>query len=104
MPDVKLPRYTGGYPEDAELHVRRAIEHHAELFGAPPRGMWPAEGSVCQPMIPLLAQHGIRWIATDEGILSQSTQGFVSRDRSRPCAQSGPSVSPLQGRAKASTN
>ncbi|MSQ94501.1 MAG: alpha-amylase/alpha-mannosidase [Gemmataceae bacterium] len=80
MPDVKLPRYSGGYPEDAELHLRRAIEHHAALFGAPPRGLWPAEGSVCQPMIPLLAKHGIRWIATDEGILSQSTQGFVSRD------------------------
>ena len=25
-------------------------------------------------------KHGIHWIATDEGILSQSTQGFVSRD------------------------
>ena len=80
MPDVKLPRYAGGYLEDAELHVRRAVKQHAELFGAPPHGMWPAEGSVCQAMIPLLAQHGIRWIATDEGILSQSTQGFVSRD------------------------
>jgi alpha-amylase/alpha-mannosidase (GH57 family) len=80
MPDVKLPRYTGGYPEDAELHMRRAVKQHAELFGVPPRGMWPAEGSVCQAMLPLLAQHGIRWIATDEGILTQSTQGFVSRD------------------------
>ncbi len=80
MPDVKLPRYNGGYPEDAELHVRRAIAHHTELFGTPPRGMWPAEGSVCQAMIPLLAHQGIRWIATDEGVLSQSTQGFVSRD------------------------
>ncbi len=80
MPDVKLPRHTGGYHEDAELHVRRAIEYHAKQFGAAPRGMWPAEGSVCQPMIPLLAQHGIRWIATDEGILCEATQGFVSRD------------------------
>jgi alpha-amylase/alpha-mannosidase (GH57 family) len=80
MPDAKLPRNTGGYLDDAELHVRRAIQHHAELFGAPPHGMWPAEGSVCQPMIPLLARHGIRWIATDEGILNQSTQGFVGRD------------------------
>ncbi len=42
--------------------------------------MWPAEGSVCQPMIPLLAKHGIRWIATDEEILSASTHGSVSRD------------------------
>jgi alpha-amylase/alpha-mannosidase (GH57 family) len=80
MPDVKLPRYTGGYLEDAALHIRRAVQQHSELFGAPPRGMWPSEGSVCQPMIPLLAQHGIRWIASDEGILNQATQGFVSRD------------------------
>ncbi len=80
MPDVKLPRYTGGYPEDAAVHVRRAVEFHAQTFGAPPRGMWPAEGGVAQPIVPLLARHGVRWIATDEEILSQSTQGFVSRD------------------------
>ena len=80
MPDVKLPRYAGGYPEDAATHVRRAVEQHTQLFGKPPQGMWPAEGSVCQTMLPLLAQHGIRWIATDEEILSASTHGFVSRD------------------------
>ena len=80
MPDVRLPHYTGGYPEDAEFHVASAIEQHASLFGAAPRGMWPAEGSVCQTMIPLLARHGVRWIATDEEVLSASTHGFVSRD------------------------
>jgi alpha-amylase/alpha-mannosidase (GH57 family) len=80
MPDVRLPRYSGGYPEDAAFHVRRAVEEHARLFGEPPRGMWPAEGSVCQAMLPLLWDHGIRWIATDEEVLSASTQGFVSRD------------------------
>jgi alpha-amylase/alpha-mannosidase (GH57 family) len=80
MPEVKLPRYTGGYPDDAAVHVRRAVEFHTRLFGSAPRGMWPAEGSVCQAMLPLLAQHGIRWIATDEEILGQSTQGFISRD------------------------
>jgi alpha-amylase/alpha-mannosidase (GH57 family) len=80
MPDVRLPRYAGGYPEDAAVHVRRAVEEHARLFGRAPRGMWPAEGSVCQPMLPLLWEHGIRWIATDEEVLSASTQGLVSRD------------------------
>jgi alpha-amylase/alpha-mannosidase (GH57 family) len=80
MPDVKLPRASGGYPEDAALHVRRAVEQHAHVFGGAPRGMWPAEGSVCQSMIPLLAQHGIKWIATDEEILTRSTHGLVSRD------------------------
>jgi alpha-amylase/alpha-mannosidase (GH57 family) len=80
MPDVKLPRYTGGYPEDAAFHVRKAIAFHADLFGQPPHGMWPAEGSVCQTMLPFLAKNGIRWIATDEEILSASTHGHVSRD------------------------
>jgi alpha-amylase/alpha-mannosidase (GH57 family) len=80
MPDVKLPRYTGGYPEDAAVHVRRAVDLHARNFGSAPRGMWPAEGSVCQTMLPLLAQHGIKWIATDEEVLGRATQGFVSRD------------------------
>jgi alpha-amylase/alpha-mannosidase (GH57 family) len=80
MPEVKLPRYSGGYPEDAALHVRRAIESHTRIFGKAPRGMWPAEGSVCQSMIGLLAREGIRWIATDEGVLGQSMQGFVGRD------------------------
>jgi alpha-amylase/alpha-mannosidase (GH57 family) len=80
MPDVKLPRFTSGYPEDAAAHVRRAVEYHTQTFGKSPRGMWPAEGCVCQAMVPLLAEHGIRWIATDEEILSASTHGFVSRD------------------------
>jgi alpha-amylase/alpha-mannosidase (GH57 family) len=80
MPDVKLPRYTGGYPEDAVVHVRRALEQHQRIFGERPHGMWPAEGSVCQSMLPLLAQHGFRWIATDEEVLSASTHGLVSRD------------------------
>jgi alpha-amylase/alpha-mannosidase (GH57 family) len=80
MPDVKLPRYTGGYPEDAAVHIERALEQHERVFGSRPVGMWPAEGSVCQPMLPLLAKNGVRWIATDEEVLSASTHGFVSRD------------------------
>jgi alpha-amylase/alpha-mannosidase (GH57 family) len=80
LPEVKLPRYTGGYPEDAAVHVRRAVEYHTATFGRPPTGMWPAEGSVCQAMLPLLGSHGIRWLATDEEVLSASTQGFVGRD------------------------
>jgi alpha-amylase/alpha-mannosidase (GH57 family) len=80
MPEAKLPRYTGGYPEDAAYHVRQAIEYHKKTFGQAPQGMWPAEGSVCQDMIPLLVRHGVRWIATDEEVLGASTHGQVSRD------------------------
>jgi alpha-amylase/alpha-mannosidase (GH57 family) len=80
MPDVNLPAHKDGYPEDAELQVRRAVEQHSAVFGERPRGMWPSEGSVCQAMIPLLSRHGIQWIATDEEILGCSLGGKVSRD------------------------
>lgn len=80
MPDSPLPRHIAGYPEDADVHVRRAVESHEKHFGQKPRGMWPSEGSVCQGIIPLLARHGIEWIATDEEILGCSTHGKVGRD------------------------
>ena len=58
MPDVPLPSYRGGYPDDAAVQVRRAVESHIRHFGEPPRGMWPSEGSVSQAIIPLLARPG----------------------------------------------
>ena len=80
MPNVMLPKHLEGYAEDAREHLRRAVEFHEKLFGQKPRGMWPSEGSVCQGIIPAIAEAGIQWIGTDEEILSCSTDGWVSRD------------------------
>jgi alpha-amylase/alpha-mannosidase (GH57 family) len=80
MPGCELPRHLDSYREDAVEHLRRAVAYHAELFGEPPRGMWPSEGSVAQEIIPAIADVGIEWIATDEEILMASTGGRVSRD------------------------
>jgi alpha-amylase/alpha-mannosidase (GH57 family) len=80
MPDVKLPNFLDPLPDDAREQIRLAVEYHERLFGQKPRGMWPSEGSVCQGMIPTLAEAGIQWIATDEEILSCSTDGWISRD------------------------
>jgi len=80
MPDVMLPKYLDGYAEDVCEHIRRAVAFHEECFGQKPLGMWPSEGSVCQGIIPAMADAGIRWIATDEEILSCSTDGWVARD------------------------
>lgn len=80
MPDVQLPKQLEGYSEDAIEHIRRAVALHEKLFGQKPRGMWPSEGSVCQEMIPHVADAGLQWIATDEEILSCSTDGWISRD------------------------
>jgi alpha-amylase/alpha-mannosidase (GH57 family) len=80
MPDVPMPRHREGYPEDAAWHIEEAVKFHEKVFGQKPLGMWPSEGSVCAAMIPKLAESGIRWIATDEEILSRSLDGHVGRD------------------------
>ena len=60
------------YPEDAEAQVRLAVEFYQRHFDRPPRGMWPAEGAVSQFVVPAFARHGVRWIATDRGVLAKS--------------------------------
>jgi alpha-amylase/alpha-mannosidase (GH57 family) len=71
MPDAQLPpRFA--HPEDAKEQVRLAVERHTQWFGAPPQGMWPAEGSVSPEALELFAAAGIKWLATDEGVLMRS--------------------------------
>ncbi|MGE0377468.1 MAG: alpha-amylase/alpha-mannosidase, partial [Planctomycetaceae bacterium] len=82
MPGCDLPRHLDPYPEDAAVHLERAVAFHERLFGSKPRGMWPSEGSVSQEIVAAIADVGVEWIATDEEILAQSTDGFVSRDPS----------------------
>ncbi len=60
------------YPQDADAQVAKAVEYYTEKFGQAPAGMWPAEGSVAQEIIPIFGRNGIRWIATDEKILARS--------------------------------
>lgn len=81
MPNCELPRNLESYKGDAQKHLKMAVEYHENLFGIPPQGMWPSEGSVCQEIIAAISECGIKWIATDEEILSHSTSGWVSRDQ-----------------------
>jgi alpha-amylase/alpha-mannosidase (GH57 family) len=60
------------HPEDAEAQVRLAVESYRRWFGQFPAGMWPAEGAVSQFVVPLFARHGVRWLATDRGVLVRS--------------------------------
>ena len=70
-PDLPLPSRFHA-PEDAEAQLQRAVEFHAATFGQAPVGLWPSEGSVCPELIPMLPKVGLRWLATDEGILARS--------------------------------
>ena len=80
MPGCALPKHLDAYREDAQIHLRRAVAFHKQIFGQAPVGMWPSEGSVSQDIIAPIAECGIEWIATDEEILSESTNGWISRD------------------------
>jgi alpha-amylase/alpha-mannosidase (GH57 family) len=83
MPQVFLPgRYR--HPEDAALQIQRAITDHQTRFGAPPRGMWPSEGSVSPETARLFIQAGVNWIATDEGVLARSIDRFYREDIYEP--------------------
>ncbi len=42
--------------------------------------MWPSEGSVSEEIIPILADEGIKWIATDEEVLAKSLDVMLDRD------------------------
>ena len=73
-PDTPLPSHFHA-PEDADAQIRQAVALHTELFERPPQGLWPSEGSVCPEMVPMLRRAGLRWMATDEGILFRSLGG-----------------------------
>jgi alpha-amylase/alpha-mannosidase (GH57 family) len=70
-PDLPLPSRFHA-PDDAETQLQRAVEFHTATFGRAPVGLWPSEGSVCPELIPMLPKVGLRWLATDEGILARS--------------------------------
>ncbi len=72
VPQISLPDNRFAHPEDAITHIHMAVDYFKSRFGDAPKGMWPSEGSVSEQIIPLLADAGIEWIATDEEILAMS--------------------------------
>ena len=71
LPQLPLPpRFA--YPEDARLQITRGLDVAERSFGARPLGMWPSEGSVSPEVIELLSQAGLKWCATDQGIVERS--------------------------------
>ena len=70
------------WPEDADAHVRLAVRTYADAFGRSPRGMWPAEGAVASFVIHHFARYGMRWIASDRGVLARS--GHWGYDADKP--------------------
>lgn len=70
-----LPSPPFKYPGDAMVHVVKAVEYYKSLFGIPPSGMWPGEGSVSEDVVALFVGAKIKWIATDMQVLKNSYKG-----------------------------
>jgi alpha-amylase/alpha-mannosidase (GH57 family) len=79
-PGLPLPQNRFRHPEDARDQIARGLDLHEKVFGIRPHGMWPSEGSVSDEAIAIAHSLGVRWMATDEGILGRSTGLFFARD------------------------
>ncbi len=79
-PGTPLPEPSFRHPEDAREQLRRARAYHQSVFGQPPEGLWPSEGSVSDQALALAAELGFRWFASDEGILGRTLGVGFGRD------------------------
>ncbi len=89
QPELALPRahfYPGGRARVA-AQIAAAVDSHARRFGAPPAGMWPAEGAVSAALVQQLAAAGCRWTASSQGVLTNS--GGAPADCYRPWRLAG---------------
>jgi len=72
VPGLPLPQYRFRHPEDAREQLKRGLDLHQEVFGVRPVGVWPSEGSVSEEVLGIAADLGVKWMATDEGVLGRT--------------------------------
>jgi alpha-amylase/alpha-mannosidase (GH57 family) len=81
-PHTPLPHPPFQYPQDAREQLVRARAYHDRVFGKPPVGLWPSEGSVSDQALEIASDLGFQWFATDEGVLGRTRNIGFWRDAS----------------------
>jgi alpha-amylase/alpha-mannosidase (GH57 family) len=71
-PGVKLPGSAFAHAEDADAQLTMAIERYKQVFKQAPRGIWPSEQSVSPRVVQIMAEKGINWTISSEGVLARS--------------------------------
>src|SRR6202522_3135284 len=90
-PHTPLPQPAFRYPDDAREHLVRARNYHQRVFGKPPAGLWPSEGSVSDASLEIAMDLGFKWFATDEGVLGRTrNEGFLRDPSGYP--ENGPDL------------
>jgi alpha-amylase/alpha-mannosidase (GH57 family) len=79
-PGLALPQNRFRHPEDAREQLRRGLDLHEHVFGVRPVGVWPSEGSVSEEVLGIAQSLGVKWMATDEGVLGRSLGMNFARD------------------------
>lgn len=79
-PHTPLPKPAFRYPQDAREQLVRARKYHERVFGKPPAGLWPSEGSVSDAALDVAMDLGFNWFATDEGVLGRTRNIGFWRD------------------------
>jgi len=79
-PGLPLPQNRYRHPEDAREQLLRGLDLHEKVFGVRPQGVWPSEGSVSEEVLGIAQKLGVKWMATDEGVLGRSQGIFIGRD------------------------
>ena len=77
---LPLPQNRYRHPEDAREQLQRGLDLHEKVFGVRPQGVWPSEGSVSEEVLGIAASLGVKWMATDEGVLGRSLGVNFARD------------------------
>ncbi|MFB3812759.1 MAG: hypothetical protein ACE14L_01505 [Terriglobales bacterium] len=89
-PGLKLPQRRFRHPEDARTQLERGIALHEKVLGVKPQGAWPSEGSISEQVLAIAHEVGLKWMATDEGVLGRSLGVHFTRDTAGHLQGAGP--------------
>ncbi len=77
-PGLPLPQNRFRHPDDAREQLLRGLDLHKKVFGMRTKGVWPSEGGVSEESLSIACELGVKWMATDEGVLGRSL-GIIFR-------------------------
>ncbi len=83
------------WEKDARVQIWFALDDHSSRFSVQTLGMWPAEGSVSQGVVDLIAVKGydVQWLATGDGVLGKSLpKGMSANTPYQVSGKSGKSI------------
>ncbi len=89
-PGLRLPQSRFRHPEDAREQLQRSFDLYQSVFGSRPEGVWPSEGSISEEVFEIGHQMGVKWMASDEGVLGRSLGYNFTRDLRGRLSPGGP--------------